>query len=125
MQPKNKEVSITLNRVLLIRNYKIKINKKTHTRTTRRTRRTIKSTRTISSPRPKSYSQTSQSHQLRTSWKTLPPTTMYSTVDLTRTQRGSGASCTKRSPRRHSTKTYLTNRHRTCSLGQRITRQDR
>jgi hypothetical protein len=42
MQPKNKEVSITLNKVLLIRNYKIKINKKTHTRTTRRTRRTIK-----------------------------------------------------------------------------------
>lgn len=42
MQLKNKEVSIRLNRVQLIRNYKIKINRKTLTRTTRRTRRTTK-----------------------------------------------------------------------------------
>ena len=125
MQPKNKEVSIRLNRVQLIRNYKIKINRKTLTRTTRRTRRTTKWTRTISSPRPRSYSRTSQSPQWKTSWKTLPPITTCSMGDSTRTQRDSGVSCTRPSPRRHSTRTYWTSHHRTCSLGQRITRQGR
>lgn len=125
MQLKNKEVSIRLNRVQLIRNYKIKINRKTLTRTTRRTRRTTKWTRTISSPRPRSYSRTSQSPQWKTSWKTLPPITTCSMGDSTRTQRDSGVSCTRPSPRRHSTRTYWTSHHRTCSLGQRITRQGR
>ena len=46
-------------------------------------------------------------------------------VDSTRTRRGSEAWCIRPSPRRHSTKTYSTNHHKTCSLGQRITKQDR
>ena len=122
MQQMNKGVLITLNRVLRLRNYKTKINRKTPTR---RTRRRTRSTRTISNPRPKSYSQTSQNPPSKTSWRTLPPITMCWMGDSTKTQRDSEVSCTRHCLRRHSTRTFLTSHHRTCSQGQRITRRGR